>query len=140
MKTLIRKAAIVLMMMSLMSTTAFADVQVTDNQAEPNMKVQLVKQADKVTLTEDKILAIALESNARIAMEIEKATVKGDAAANETELSVIISNLQKKAIQITAVSIKKIERLGGDAIPGWTTVVIGGQTFDVDPIRIIRLR
>lgn len=141
MKTTIRRAAIVLTIMSLMTTSAFAGTITTqDNQNVPQMKVQLEKQAEKSSLAEDKILAIGTDANERIIMEIEKAVAKADAAKNQAQIDAIIKNLLNKTEQITAVAISKIEKLGGEATCEFVEVEIGGTTILVDPLRIVRLR
>lgn len=122
MKTTIRRAAIVLMIMTLMTATAFAGTI----QVNPT--------------PEEKILVIGTETNNRISMEIDKAVLKGEAANNDAQLDAIMTNLQKKAAQISEVTIEKIERLGGEAICDLVEVNIGEETILVDPIRIVRLR
>lgn len=142
MKTMLRKASIVLLMMSLMTTTAFAGtMQATANANENvNMQVQLEKQADRISSIEEKILTIGDNSNLRITMEIEKALIKAESITDAEEMNVLIRNLLKKTEQISAVSIEKIDRLGGEAICELIEVEIGGQVIWVDPIRIVRLR
>lgn len=142
MKKLITKIAVVAMILSLMTTTAFAGTlqgSVSDNNPV-KYQVQLEKNSQKATFAEEKILAVASDTNARIALEIENAILKADLVANDRELEVLIANLLKKTEQISAVAVKKIERLGGEAVCDWVTVEIGGQTILVDPIRIVRLR
>lgn len=142
MKTLIRRAAIVLMIMALMSTTAFAgSIQEDRNANEPQkIHAQLEQHDGDVSKVEEKILAIGEEANASIYKEIDKAIVKVDQAENNQEIDKIIQDLIKKTNKITAVSIAKIEKLGGEAVCEWVEVEIGGQTILIDPIRIIRLR
>lgn len=122
MKTTIRRAAIVLMIMTLMTATAFAGTN------------------QDISTPEEKILLIGTDTNDRITMEIDKAVLKGETANNDAQLDAIITNLQEKAAQISEVTIEKIERLGGEAICDLVEVNIGDETIWVDPIRIVRLR
>jgi len=142
MKKMITKIAVIVMILSLTTATAFAGTVQGTVADKDNLKfqVQLEKQAQKATFAEEKILAIAEDTNERIAKEIEKALLKADLVTTDREMEVLIANLLKKTEQISAVAVKKIERLGGEAVCEWIEVEIGGQTILVDPIRIVRLR
>lgn len=142
MKRFVSRIAVALMVVVLMTGSAFA--------AGPGMELSSAGTADNYTITveqqefhpgsaEAKIIRIAEKANDDVDKEIAKAQKQADKAKMEKDIDCIIKKLLEKTERITAKAIEKIERLGGDAECEYVEVLVGGRTVLVDPLRIVRL-
>jgi len=140
MKRLTSRLAITLIVVLIMTSTAFAggmDYAPVSVEQSP-MKVIALQQSDSFHNV-NKILMIAEKANADVKKEIHKAQVKAMNAKNDAQIEQIIEKLLTKTEMIVEKAIIKIERYGGQAVCELVEVEIGGRTVLVDPIRIVRL-
>ena len=142
MKRFVSRIAVALMVVVLMTGSAFA--------AGPGMELSFAGTGDNYTVAvvqneyhpgsaEAKIIRIAEKANDDVDKEIAKAQEQAAKAKKGKDIDRIIEKLLEKTERITAKAIEKIQKLGGEAECEYVEVLVGGRTVLVDPLRIVRL-
>ncbi|MGI6732883.1 MAG: hypothetical protein ACOX4J_01725 [Anaerovoracaceae bacterium] len=142
MKRFVSRIAMALMVVALLTGSAFAGGPVTEIPApgiEADYSVTVDQPVYHPGSTEAKILRIAENANADVDKEIAKAQRDAGKVKNDADLDRIIEKLLSKTETIVAKAIEKIEKLGGEAECEYVEVLIGDRIVLVDPLRIVRL-
>lgn len=139
MKRLFGRFVVTLMLVVLMTGTAFAGgISIDSAGIDQNVTIVAENQNSQESI-EVIILRIAEKANKDVDQEIAKAQAKAEYAKSEAQLDRIIDQLLDKTSAIVARAIIRINRLGGEAVCEYVEVQIGGRTVLVDPLRIVRL-
>lgn len=142
MKRLLLRCAAVVMVVVLMTGSAFAAGGTTNPTLQSGLDfgtASIELQVYEPGSDQAKILQIAEKANEDVTKEIFKACDKAEKAKSEAELDRIIEKLLNNTQKVVSKAITKIEDLGGEAECVYVEIQIGGRAVLVDPLRIVRL-